>query len=188
MSNYRRNFRPGGFYFFTLVTYNRRPILTTDHGRTFLRDAITTVRKKRPFKLFATVLLPDHWHLIMRLPAADADYSCRLKRIKEEFTRAWLHAGLEEAAVSNAQQQKGERGIWQPRFWEHSIQTADNLERCVDYIHWNPRKHQLTDRIRSYPWSSFHRFVAAGQYDLDWGGTEPRHLAGQETDWGEPTQ
>ncbi|MDZ4659219.1 MAG: transposase [Bythopirellula sp.] len=185
MSDYRRYFVPGGMYFFTVVAYDRRPILTTPAGRKFLRSAVGKITQDRVFQIFATVLLPDHWHLVMQLPPNDADYSFRLKRIKEEFTRLWLEAGLHEAPVTVSQQSKGERGIWQPRFWEHTIQDETDLERCVDYIHWNPRKHQLVERVRDYPWSSFHRFVRAGQYDIDWGGSEPKSMVRYEA-WGEP--
>jgi putative transposase len=79
MSDYRRWYIQGGTFFLTVVTYSRRPILTTDAGRGILHSAIETVRKKRPFDLFATVLLPDHWHLIIRLPAGDFDYSTRIQ-------------------------------------------------------------------------------------------------------------
>jgi putative transposase len=149
MSDYRCWFVPGGTIFLTVVTYGRRPILTTDLGRRLLRAAIEKVRGKRPFELFATVLLPDHWHLIMRLPRGDADYSTRMKRIKEEFSVAWLDARMPEAPVTAAQSQKGERGVWQPRFWEHTIDDEADLEGCTDYIHWNPRKHELVSRVRN---------------------------------------
>ncbi len=111
MSNYKRSFVPGGMYFFTVVTYARRPILTTDQGRLILRNAILEIRHSRPFDLFATVLLPDHWHMVMRLPAGDSDYATRLKRIKENFTQNWLSLGLPEANVSQSQRRRGERGI-----------------------------------------------------------------------------
>jgi putative transposase len=185
MSDYRRYFVPGGMYFFTVVTCERRPILTSTEGRRFLRNAITNVAQERPFDLFATVLLPDHWHLIMQLPPDDADYSTRMKRIKEEFTRAWAEVGLPEVPVTPARLAKGERGVWQPRFWEHTIEDEFDLERCVDYIHWNPRKHNLVRRVRDYPWSSFHRFVRLGQYNIDWGGIEPTSSIGYDN-WGEP--
>ena len=185
MSDYRRWYVPGGMYFFTVVSYARRPILTTDEGRRFLHWAIETIRSSRPFELFATVLLPDHWHLIMQLPSGDTDYSVRIKRIKEEFTRSWLEAGLPEATITAARAKKGERGIWQPRFWEHTVADEMDLQRCTDYIHWNPRKHRLVSRVRDWPWSSFHRFVRAGDYGLDWGGQEPGTIVGHQ-DWGEP--
>ncbi len=185
MSDYRRWFVFGGTYFFTVVTYGRRPNLTTDPGSGFLHAAIETIRERRPFEVFASVLLPDHWHLIMQLPPGDADYSTRMKRIKEEFTKSWLGADLSEAKVTAAQARKGERGIWQPRFWEHTIEDAVDMERCTDYIHWNPRKHGLVSRVRDWPSSSFHRFVNAGDYDIDWGGEEPQSILG-DFDWGEP--
>lgn len=183
MSDYRRWYVNGGTFFFTVVTYARRPILTTEHGRTFLRSAIESVRMRRPFSLVATVLLPDHWHLIMQLPQGDSRYSIRMKEIKSQFTEQWLAAELPEAKVTESQLKRGERGIWQPRFWEHTVRDEEDLERCVDYIHWNPRKHSLVDRVRDWRWSSFHRFVQLGQYDIDWGGTAPHSKEGDN--WGE---
>lgn len=121
----------------------------------------------------------------MQLPPGDDRYSLRLKQIKSEFTEQWLEAGLPEAKVTESQRKRGERGIWQPRFWEHTVRDEDDLERCVDYIHWNPRKHKLVDRVRNWEWSSFHRFVELGQYDIDWGGTAPDGV--DDDDWGEPT-
>jgi putative transposase len=185
MSDYRRWFVPGGTFFLTVVTYARRPILTTDDGRSFLRTAITSVRERHPFTLVANVLLPDHWHLIMQLPPGDDRYSLRMKQIKAEFSEQWLAAGLSEAQVTVSQCKRGERGIWQPRFWEHTVCDEEDLERCADYIHWNPRKHGLVDRVADWPWSSFHRFVCLGQYDIDWGGVAPE--CADEGKWGEPT-
>lgn len=186
MSDYRRCFQPGGTYFFTVVTYNRRPILTTDLGRKCLRQSIETVREKRPFDLVATVLLPDHWHLIMALPRGDEKFSVRMKRIKEEFTTQWLGVGGREAEVSDSQCRRGERGIWQPRFWEHLVRDEDDLNSVIDYIHWNPRKHELVTRIRDWPWLSFHRFVRGGTYDINWGGTAPSTIESKVgRSWGE---
>ena len=93
--------------------------------------------------------------------------------------------GLPEASVTEAQRERGERGIWQPRFWEHTVRDEDDLERCADYIHWNPRKHGLVGRVADWPWSSFHRFVQLGQYEIDWGGVAPPGLR-EKDNWGEP--
>lgn len=184
MSDYRRWFVEGGTYFLTLVAKNRRPILTTDNGREFLRNGIATVRESFPFEVISTVLLPDHWHLVMQLPPVDSDYSIRIKRIKTEFTRQWLNSGQTEVAVSESRKSKGERGVWQPRFWEHTIQDEDDLQQCCDYIHWNPLKHKLVDRVQDWPWSSFHRFVKTGQHEINWGGTVPKCMT-VSRDWGE---
>ena len=183
MSDYRRWFVAGGTYFFTIVTYDRRPILTSDPGRKTLRKAILSVQEKFPFSLVANVLLPDHWHLVMTLPSEDSRYSLRIKKIKESFTTDWLAAGQPEATVTPSQKARGERGIWQPRFHEHTIRDETDLEHHVDYIHWNPLKHKLVTRVVDWPWSSFHRFVRLGHYDSDWGGTPP--FRAEDDIWGE---
>ncbi len=186
MSGYRRNFVPGGTFYFTLVAYDRRPILTTSLGRRCLREAISKIKGVSPFRLFAICLLPEHLHTVWTMPPGDSDYPTRWKRIKHEFSSRWLAAGGTEAEVTAAEKAEGRRGIWQPRYWEHTVSDEDDLERCVDYIHWNPRKHGLVDRVRDWPYSSFHRFVEEGHYEINWGGTEPASTIDPTIDWGEP--
>jgi len=158
-------------YFFTVVTHERRPILTTPQGRSCLHSAIEQERCVRPFDLFAIVLLPDHLHCVWALPQNDSNYSTRWRKIKERFTTLYLATGGEEGERSESRTKRSERGIWQRRFWEHTVRDEDDLIRCVDYLHWNPVKHGLVTNVKDYPYSSFHRFVEAGDYELNWGGT-----------------
>ena len=173
MPNYRRNYAPGGTFFFTAVTHRRRPILATPLARDCLRSALKAVRQERPFDLTAIVLLPDHLHAVWVLPRGDGDYSTRWSHLKAEFTRAYLAACGEEDDISSSRDSRRERGVWQRRFWEHTCRDETDLKRLVDYIHWNPCKHGLASRVKDYPWSSFHRFVGLGEYDENWGGTDP---------------
>ena len=173
MSRYVRNYVPGGTFFFTVVTYARRPMLTTELARTCLREAIESVRASRPFQALAIVLLPDHLHTVWVMPEDDADFSIRWKRIKECFTKAYLARAGTEAGLPSSRRARGERGLWQRRFWEHTCRNEQDLKRCVDYIHWNPVKHGLVERVRDHPWSSFHRFVEMEEYPSDWGGENP---------------
>ena len=143
MPDYRRNHVPGGTYFFTCVTHQRRPILTSELGRRCLREAILKIKRDHPFELFAIVLLPDHWHSVWILPNGDDRYPLRWMRIKEEFTERWLYGGGSEIQQSESRKQHRMRGIWQKRYWEHTVRDEADLERCVDYIHWNPRKRQV---------------------------------------------
>jgi putative transposase len=183
VAEYRRNYVPGGTYFFTCVTYQRRPILTTDLGRRCLREAILKVKADHAFELFAVVLLPDHWHTIWMMPLGDDRYPLQWMRIKEKFTKQWLAGGGSEIDQSKSRKKHRLRGIWQKRYWEHTVRDETDLERCVDYIHWNPQKHELTARVRDWPWSSFHRFVKTGQYPTDWGSSDP--TPGWPEEWGE---
>ena len=170
MSEYRRWRVAGGFYFFTVVTAERRPLLTTDLGRGCLRDAISSVRVRLPFEMIAQVLLPDHLHVVMHLPAGETDYSTRWRQIKTLFSRQYL-AQVPALPRSASRLRRQEHGIWQRRFYEHTIRDEVDLKRCVDYIHINPVKHRLVSRVRDWPWSSFHRFVEQREYDADWGGS-----------------
>jgi putative transposase len=173
MPEYRRNYVPGGSYFFTFVTHERLPLFEVEQNRHLLREAIQDIREKRPFTNVAMVLLPDHLHCVWTLPEGDYDYSLRMGLIKEAFTRAFLASGGLEGAMSESRQRHRERAVWQRRFWEHTCRDQDDLNRCIDYVHWNPVKHGLVSLPRDYPWSSFHRYVEHGLYPLDWGGANP---------------
>ena len=169
MPNYRRWRIPGGSYFFTAVTASRRPILTPDLGRRCLHEALAEVQAATPFEIFAIVLLPDHVHSIWNLPIGDDDFSSRWAQVKSTFTKKYLAGGGVEAPISASRRMKGDRGVWQRRFWEHLIRDNDDLKRCVDYLHYNPVKHGLVSRVRDWSWSSFQRFVALGEYTQNWG-------------------
>ena len=170
MSNYRRYYLPGGTYFFTLVTHERRPMFRQDPARSCLRKAILDEQQRRPFEMFAMVLLPDHFHCIWTLPSGDADYSLRWAKIKEEFTRSFLDAGGREGRMSDSRHKHRERAVWPRRFWEHTVRDENELKRCVDYSHWNPVKHELVPRVRDWAWSSLR---GGGGVPIGLGSPEP---------------
>ena len=121
MPNYRRAFRPGGTFFFTLVTHRRGRFLCDDLARALLRRSIDACRAVAPFEVDAFILLPDHLHAIWTLPEGDADFSSRGSRIKKRFTHEWVAAGGSEGAVTDSRRRNRRRGVWQRRFWEHVI-------------------------------------------------------------------
>ena len=159
---------PGGTFYFTLVTAGRTPFLCNDRARPLLRSAIERCRAQWPFTIDCFVLMPDHFHTILTLPSGDTDYSKRLAWIKRTFTIGWLADGGAERAVTGAQHTARRRGVWQPRFWEHVVRSPDDRNRLFDYIHYNPVKHGYVKCPKDWPYSSFHRFVKEGYYDLNW--------------------
>ena len=184
MPNYRRWYVPGGTYFFTVVTFARRRFLTSASARRLLRKAIEGVRGEMPFQIVAWVLLPDHLHTVWTLPSGDCGYSRRWRAIKGAFTKTYLAAGGQEGARSASRRGRGEAAVWQRRFWEHTVRDEDDLALCVDYIHWNPVKHGLARRAGDWPWSTFHRYVKAGQYGPGWGTVDPCR-GYDDPEWGE---
>jgi putative transposase len=171
MTHWRRAYVPGGTFFFTLVTADRAPILTTPLGRALLREVTIECRRQWPFDIEAVALMPDHLHTLWRLPEGDTEYPKRWGWLKKEFTKRWVARGGDERSVSESVQRNRRRGVWQRRFWEHVIRGERDLERHLDYIHYNPVKHGLVQRAIDWPWSSFHRFVREGKYSTDWGCT-----------------
>jgi putative transposase len=165
MTNYRRNPIPGGSYFFTVTLDDRCSRLLIDHIDV-LRAAFRHVLARHPFTVAAIVVLPDHLHAIWTLPEQDADFALRWRLIKSGFSRA-LPGG---EPVSRSRAEKGERGIWQRRYWEHTLRDDSDVERHFDYIHYNPVKHGHVHQACDWPYSSFHRMVRLGVYPRDWGG------------------
>jgi len=131
-----------------------------------------------PFTLDAICLLQEHIHCIWTLPEQDSDYSLRWKEIKRHFTRGYLARVGPGEILSTSRQARGEAAIWQRRFWEHSIRSDQDLNRHIDYLHYNPVRHGLVKRPVDWPWSSFHRFVKMGTYDKNWGEPVSNELLG----------
>jgi putative transposase len=178
MPDYRRFTIPGATVFFTVVTHERRRFLTDPLARRCLRMAFRVVRARYPFEVHSIVLLPDHLHALWILPPGDPGYPLRWRRIKEEFTRRYLAGEGEEGPGSASRGVRNERGVWQRRFWEHTIRDEEDFERHCDYIHYNPVKHGLVECPRDWAYSSFHRWVRRGAYPRDWACSSegPAHL------------
>lgn len=168
MPNYRRARVPGGSYFFTVVTHARRQFLTEGPPSRLLGSIIRRCQLRWPFAIDAIVLLPDHLHAIWTLPPGDKEYSKRWGWIKKEFTSWYLRIGGREVGISAGRQKERRRGVWQPRFWEHTLETDEDFERHFDYAHYNPVKHGLVECPRDWPLSSFHRWAGRGVYPPDW--------------------
>ncbi len=175
MTEYRRANVPGACWFFTVNLAHRRHNRLLVERIADLREAFATVREGHPFHLDAIVILPEHLHCLMTLPAGDADFATRWALIKGNFSRR-VEKGEH---VSASREKRGERGIWQRRFWEHLIRDEEDFIRHADYIHWNPVKHGWVRRAADWPHSTFHDYVARGIYPVDWGGTAGDMMAGE---------
>ncbi|MDD1650201.1 MAG: transposase [Methylococcaceae bacterium] len=163
MPDYRRYRVAGGTYFFSVNLLVRKQDLLVRHIDD-LREAVRVTKQERPFHIDAWVVLPDHMHCVWTLPPGDDDFSNRWKAIKIRFVQQ-LPRTERRSKVRIA---KGERGIWQRRFWEHVVSDDNDYARHVDY--WNPMKHGLVQRKSDEPYSSFHRYVRQGVLAIDWGG------------------
>ncbi|NOS87751.1 MAG: transposase [Methylococcaceae bacterium] len=125
----------------------------------------------------AAVVLPDHLHCIWTLPTGDDGFSMRWGLIKSYFSRTIENGERLSASLSN----RGERGIWQRRFWDHHVRDDADSRAHLDDIHWNPVKHGLVKHVADWEHSSLHRFVERGWYPANWGCLNLNlcHVAGE---------
>lgn len=168
MSNYRRLFIPNTYLFLTLSTNFRRPILIDNID--ILRQSFENTKEIYNFELYASVILPDHMHMLIRPDKTDM-YPKIIHAIKYSFSKKLQNGGIviPPYKLSNSKLTKGDKGIWQRRYYEHTIRDEDDLCKHLDYIHYNPVKHGLSQNVKDWEFSSFHKFVKMNNYEPDWG-------------------
>ena len=157
MPNYRRIFVAGGSYFFTVNLLDRNSCLLVEHVDS-LRNALHETRQRFPFEIDAMVILPDHIHAIWTLPEGCSNFPVRWRWIKIRFSKS-IPKGEQLSTVREA---RGERGIWQLRYWEHLIRDERDLRTHIDYCWFNPVKHGPVRhghvvKVDDWPYSTFHR-------------------------------
>jgi putative transposase len=128
MPEYRRNRVPGATYFFTVNLLDRRSDLLLRHIDA-LRTAVRVARWRRPFTIDAWVVLPDHMHCVWTLPPGDSDFSHRWRDIKTAFSKLMPAREHRSTVVGR----RGERGICQRRYWEHTIREDRDYAAHMDY-------------------------------------------------------
>ena len=176
MPNYRRFNCPGGTWFFTINLLNRKNndmlVRHIDHFRRVVRE----VKQNHPFIIHGWVVLPDHMHCVIQLPHEDSNFTLRWRLIKAGFSKSLPVTEFR----SRVRKRRGERGIWQRRFWEHLIKNESDYKAHMDYVHINPVKHGYVKQVLDWPFSTFHRLVRKGIYPSDWAGSS--HADGLDYD------
>lgn len=154
MSKLKRYFEKGNRYFVTVVTNQRKPILINNYN--IFEKAITRIKKKHNFEIIAFVVIPDHFHMIIN--PLDDNLSQIIHDIKLSFNAQFRK-------VNN--QYRGQ--LWQSRYWDHIFRDQDDMNRHIDYIHYNPVKHGLAKSPFDWGMSSINKYKKDGYYQDDWG-------------------
>ncbi|MFA7658634.1 MAG: transposase [Candidatus Gastranaerophilaceae bacterium] len=168
MPNYKRYYLPNRYVFVTVVTHNRNDILVNNID--LLRQCVKDTKEKFIFDVFAIVILPNHFHMILK-PQKIEEFSVITGSIKRRFTKA-LDVDFKNNNLSISKIKRKEKGIWQRRFYEHIIRDKKDLYDHLDYIHYNPVKHGYVENVKDWAFSSFNKFVQLENYDINWGSLE----------------
>ena len=171
MSRFKRYYVPDSIVFITSITKNRNSLFSNKQNRGIFFSTIENAAKILSFDLFAYVLLPDHFHLLVKTKDSQGDFSRIIKCIKGNFT----------ANFKDFYNIKGQISLWQPKFWDHVVRNEKDLNNHLDYIHWNPVKHGYVAEPYLWESSSFHKWMDDGLYSSNWGiFEEPRNLSSMD--------
>ena len=161
--NYRRAFIQNSYLHLIVVSYKRKSIFADNIE--LLRHAFKNAKQFFDFEIIAICVLPDHIHVILN-PKNIEEYPKIITSIKYYFSKNY-NVGVETPTYGYVN--KGEKGIFQRRFFEHTIASEEELNNQINYIHYNPVKHGQVNKVKDCQYSSFHKFVKLGLYDNDWG-------------------
>jgi len=154
MSNYRRVFQDGHSYFITIVTYRRQPILIEEIE--LLRKSFGLSKKRYTYTIDGIIVLPDHLHMIIT-PKNANEYPKIISHIKRSFVYG-LNKEFKESAklmLSRSPYDRKLSGIWQKRFYEHTIRDEKDWLEKMEYIKCNAAKHDLAAEWQDWKYSSF---------------------------------
>ena len=152
MANYKRIFLNGYSYFITVVTHQRNPILIDNIE--LLRKAFKESKTKYDYQINAIVILPDHFHMIIT-PKYSEEYPKIISSIKRYFTRHCEPKYYAHLKQSLSRHKRDMKPVWQKRFYEHTIRNDKDMHEKLQYMYHNPIKHQYTDDIKKWKYSSF---------------------------------
>jgi putative transposase len=167
--NIRRYYSAGQIVFITQIVKDRKPLFRDPEMITLLNDIFINVNKLHPFLMLAHVILPDHFHILIR-PEGESNFSQIMHSLKSNFTREYKRKLHETGSVH----------VWQKRFWDHVIRDEQDLENHIFYIHYNPVKHGYVDDPGIWDSSSYVLWQNRGLYENSGEWVEPRNSL-----WGE---
>lgn len=166
MPRYHRVFDPGHWQFITSSTYRRVPVF---RGRPFCQNFVEVLGKLRQefeFRLVGWVLMPDHFHLLLRAWPADS-----LPRLIQQLKQRTAYRLLQTLRENSGQTRHRERlarfrlpatvhspsqyRIGQRRYYVMNIFSAKKRLEKLHYLHGNPVKRGWVASPEQWVWSSF---------------------------------
>jgi len=154
MADYKRVFLDGYSYFITVVTHQRNSILIDNID--LLRQSFAISKAKYAYSIDAITILPDHFHTIIT-PKNANDYPKIIRAIKYHFSQHLDPKYYAHIEQSRSRNRRGNKPIWQKRFYEHTIRNEKDWYLQMDYIKHNAVKHGLVENAKDWKYSSFNQ-------------------------------
>lgn len=164
---------PGDLRFLTFSCFLRRTLLDDDAVK---HEFVEDIRRTRPmfqYKLFAWVAMPEHVHLLLQPKLPEFPVRDLLKELKGQFSGRVLRRWRKEESpiLRTLTDSSGKQRFWLPGGgYDRNINTSEELEEKINYIHHNPVKRGLVQRACDWRWSSARWFAGlrdAGDLEVD---------------------
>ncbi len=137
-------------YFFDGVPYHilnranrRQQIFTHSYDYECFISTLADALTKHPVQLFAFVVMPTHFHLVLRASPAVA-----ISAFMDRFMNAHIRR------YHRYRELWGTGHLYQGRFKDFGIQSDHHLLTVLRYVEANPLRARLVDRAEDWPWSS----------------------------------
>jgi len=129
-----------------------------DNIKRVICEALNEARESGAFLIFASVIMPDHLHLLTNQPKTSADVLRYLKGITARRTIDYLRQNNFQSSLAKLQHESWKRehkySLWQKEKNVFSIYSEAMFMQKVNYIHLNPVRARLVERAVDYRWSS----------------------------------
>jgi putative transposase len=133
----KRYQQTGHLHFVTFGCYHRRPQLEAPAARDLFEEALERIRCRYEFQVVGYVVMPEHIHLLVSEPPGKL-----------------LAVSLQALKLSVALR-SGTGRFWGQRYYDFNVFTEGKRVEKLDYMHWNPVKRGLVEKMGEWPWSSY---------------------------------
>jgi putative transposase len=158
MTNLNRCDGQGYLHYITTSCYQRRPMLALASKRDLFVEILEHVRRRYHFVVVGYVAMPEHIHLLLSEPER-GNPSTVMQAVKQGFARRILGRLRFQAATEPRRECHGEEHIWQRRFYDFVLWSAEKRHEKLHYIHQNPVKRGLVDKPEQWRWSSARHYL-----------------------------
>ena len=148
-SGLRRYHESKQTHFVTFSCYHRLPLLSTPTTRDIFLDCLERTRRIFHLRVHGYVVMPEHVHLLLSEPEEEL-LSTAIQALKLASSRRTARF-----------REPSDPRLWQRRYFDHNVRTAESFETVLQYTHRNPVKRGLAVKPEDWKWSSFRHYATA---------------------------
>jgi REP element-mobilizing transposase RayT len=143
MSSSKRLYYNRATYHVCIRGNNRQMVLNTEEDKKKFLETLNKFKNRFAFKLFGLVLMDNHVHLVIQVNGL-ANISKIMQAVTLSYSQKFRH-------------KYGYTGyVWQGRFKSSVIEGNSYIVECLNYIHNNPLRAKIVNKLQDYLWSSYH--------------------------------